>query len=291
MIGATGQLAQDYIHFAPELGVEVEAVDFPEIDITKPSTIANTLDDRRFDALINTAAYHGYEAYKDKRPEMYYAVNVFGPFNLAEYAKKRDVKLVHFSTDYVFSGNPFAPREGFTEEDHPIPVNLYAASKLAGEQIIPVVWSKHFIFRIASLYGFAGCKAKNRSNFVEMVIAKLSSEEPMQVVDDIHMSPVSTRAVVYKSMEVIQSEKFGLYHLAGAGQCTWYTFAAEIARLSGLRTDILSPSTSQHVEQDIVRGENTAMRNQRLVESGFKDLHPWQSHLEVYLEERLQRGR
>ena len=130
-----------------------------------------------FDAIINTSAYHGNKAYEDESPQKHFDINSFGPFYLARYCAKRKIILVHFSTDYVFSGNKSQPDYLFNENDRAIPTTLYGASKLAGETLIQSIPGKNIILRIASVFGRKGCKAKGYDNFVEMIIRKYSTKE------------------------------------------------------------------------------------------------------------------
>jgi len=286
IIGSTGQLGSDFLLMADELGIEVDGIHYPEIDLSDISSIENALADRKYDIIVNTAAYHGYDAYKDESPERYYAINVFGLYHLGKIAAERNAGIVTFSTDYVFSGNSEPTSGGFSENDPPIPANIYSASKLAGEKLLRVVHPDSYIFRVASLYGRKGCRAKNDSNFVEMVISKLSSGEEMTIVNNILMSPTSTESVIRKGIEVLQTCQPGLYHLAGQGGCTWYEFAVAVAELMDLPLNLLKPSTSDEVEQEIARGKNTVLINSKLRESKAGDMEHWRKSLELYLSQR-----
>lgn len=289
VVGCSGQLGSDYLKIGPALGHEVGGLDYPELDLGDPQGIHRILSGRDFDVLINTAAYHGPEAYRDPSPDLFFSINVFGPFHLSRFAMERDASFITFSTDYVFSGNADPGREGFSESDRPIPANLYAASKLAGENLTRADNPRAYVFRVASLYGPKGCKAKAGSNFVEMVITKLSSGQSLEVVDDIRMSPTSTCAVVKKSLQVVEEERSGLYHLAGSGSCTWYEFASEIAEAMGFDPALVNRATTKTVHQELRRGRNTALRNDELLAGGFGDLPHWRQHLLSYLEDRDNR--
>lgn len=284
IIGSRGQLGSDYIRYQNELGYEAIGLTSAEIDISSRDSVFAAFRGCKCDFIVNTAAYHGYEAYKDTAPQKYYEVNVFGPLYLAECAKDLNAGLVHFSTDYVFSGN-LETDKGFDETDLPIPANLYAASKLAGENIIRAAYDRFLIFRVASLYGHSGCRAKNNSNFVEGVIQKLDRELPVEVVGDIRMSPTSTRSVVVKSIEILREGAYDLYHLAGSGSASWYEFALEIAEAFG-KGQLVVKSNSDNIPQNIHRGKNTTLRNQKLVHHGFSDMPNWKESLREYLDSR-----
>ena len=286
VIGSRGQLGSDFMRYQADLGYEAIGLTSAEIDIGSRESITRALAGRKCDYIVNTAAYHGYAAYKDASPQRYYEVNVFGPMFLAGWASTEGAGLVHFSTDYVFSGN-LPSTDGFTEREVPIPANLYAASKLAGEGAVQASLDRHMIFRVASLYGVAGCRAKNNSNFVEGIIHKLTLGEKIEVIDDIRMSPTSTRSIVEKSVEVMKRHAYGLYHLAGSGSASWYDFAVEIAAETDHDPSRIVASSSKQISQDIRRGNNTALVNSLLVERGFSDLRGWKDHLRVYLKDRV----
>jgi len=289
VIGSDGQLGTEYVRRADSLGYQtVEPAE--KLDVADEASIARALDGLEFDVIVNTAAYHGYRAYADHSPQRHLAVNAHGPYYLGRYAERRGKTLLHFSTDYVFSGSSASRAGGFRETDRPEPANLYAASKLAGESLIAIATKRFYVCRVASLYGSRGCKAKKRSNFVDTVLARLSNGETMEVVDDIVMSPTSAISVVRKTAELITTGQFGLYHLAGSGSCSWYDLAVEIARHRGLPRDLLVPKPSRDVKHGVERGNNTALANANLIESGLADLPPWQTSLHEYLADGSEEG-
>jgi dTDP-4-dehydrorhamnose reductase len=287
VIGANGQLGSDFMFYADALDYQAIGLTHADVDVTVRDEVFRVLRRLDFDVIINTAAYQGPRAYQDKDPTKFYQLNVFAPYYLAQFVGEHGKELVHFSTDFVFSGCASPPDGGFTEEHLPKPTHLYAASKLAGEAVIPQATHAYFVFRVASLYGASGCRAKNGSNFVKLVVERLSSGTPMRVVDDIRMSPTSTQSVVAKVVEVIRNKKYGLYHLAGSGSCSWHELAIEVARLKGLPVDLIERSSTQAVKQELERGGNTSLANRRLVAEGMEDLPNWQENLSHYLRERF----
>src|SRR5581483_3499946 len=116
-----------------------------------------------------------------------------------------------------------APGRPYTEDDRPGPVNVYGASKVAGEDLICAYCERHYIVRVASLFGRVGCRAKGHSNFVKMVLDKVQRGEPLMVVEDQIMSPTWTRSVAARTLDLLEAGAgFGLYHMAGSGACSWY---------------------------------------------------------------------
>jgi len=285
IVGANGQLGSEYLRQCKELRYKSIGLTHQNIEISDINKTYDVLDKYDFDVIINTAAYHAKKAYADTNPNKFYEVNVFGPYYLAKYAAERNKILIHFSTDYVFSGNEVDNNYSFVEEDLPLPANLYAASKLAGENIIRTICEKHLIFRVASIYGVNGCRAKDEGNFPLMVINKLSKNENMTIVDDIIMSPTSTKSIVLKSIEILNSNSFGLFHLAGSGKATWFEFALKIAEYYNLPKELLLKSNTTNYKQEIRRGKNTSLKNNNLIKEGFSDLPSWQESLFEFINE------
>jgi len=286
ILGMDGQLGSDFMTYAPHYGVSVTGLTRKDLDVTDRAQVSTVLANLEFNVLVNTTAYHGETAYADISPTKHYLVNAIAPYYLAEHTALNNQYLVHFSTDYVFSGHICPNEYSFSELDIPEPSNLYGSSKLAGETIIPIITNNYFIFRIASLYGHRGCKSKNRSNFPETILKKLQKNEDVTVVDDIFMSPTSTKSIVARTIDLLDSGNVGMYHLSGSGRCSWYDFALEIAKYEGYDQERIIRSSYKSIPQMTDRGLNTSLENRNLVESGFNNLSPWQDNLYEYLEIR-----
>ena len=189
---------------------------------------------------------------------------------------------MHFSTDFVFGGYP--KNEPFTEKDCPAPVSLYGISKLAGELVIKYKMVKYYILRVCGLYGHAGSLGKGY-NFVELMIRLAKEGKDIKVVDDQVLTPTSTKDITEKLYELIQTEKYGLYHLTNTGSCSWYEFACEIFKLAGLSPDI-SPTTSQTFGAKAKRPAYSVLDNKNLRAIGLKDMRNWKEALADYISER-----
>ncbi|PIU28371.1 MAG: dTDP-4-dehydrorhamnose reductase, partial [Candidatus Hydromicrobium americanum] len=151
-----------------------------------------------------------------------------GVKNLAMICKEIDVPLMHFSTDYIFDGKKKKP---YIEDDCARPLSLYGISKLAGEQVMQYILDKYYIIRLCGLYGHAGCVGKGNINFVEQMIKLSENKKEIKVVNDQIVTPTSTIDVAKKLFELIQTEKYGIYHMTNTGSCSWYEFTCEIFRL------------------------------------------------------------
>ncbi|HFC97761.1 MAG TPA: dTDP-4-dehydrorhamnose reductase [Thermosulfurimonas dismutans] len=237
LIGAKGQLGQDIVRTIPD-GVELYSFTHQDIEITDKKIVQHVLEvEKKFDVVINTAAFHKTDLCEDE-PEKAFAVNVVGVKNLVDVCLKTGAVLVHISTDYVFDGRKIGTREPYTEEDSPNPINVYGISKYAGELMVRNYLEKYYVVRVASLYGRAGASGKG-GNFVYTILNKARAGEPLRVVEDIYMSPTYTLDAAREIWRIILEERpYGLYHVVNSGYCSWYEFAVRILEFAGIEARI-----------------------------------------------------
>jgi dTDP-4-dehydrorhamnose reductase len=286
VIGGNGQLGTDLLRVGKGQALNVVGLTHSGIEITDADSIEEVLSAARPEVVINTAACHGANQYTAADQEAFFRVNALGVWNVARWCWRHEVTLVHYSTDYVF-GKEQARERPYTEEDTPCPVNVYGVSKLAGEHFVRAFCPKHYVIRVASLYGRAGCRAKGNSNFVKMVLDKAHRGESLEVVDDQIMSPTWTHAIAGKTLELIHSgASFGLYHLAGSGWCSWYELACEIIEIAGASVEVYPIATSEEEPDEVfLRPRYTALDNVRLRQAGLNDLPDWREALRQYIQE------
>jgi dTDP-4-dehydrorhamnose reductase len=175
----------------------------------------------------------------------------------------------------------------YTEADEPNPFSAYGISKLAGEKFLSYLWEKHFLIRTCGLYGHAGLDGKGM-NFVENMLKKAQTGQPLRVVHDQRVTPTSTRELARKVTELIETNYFGLYHITSGGDCTWYEFAREIFALAGI-TAQLEPTTQNEFNAPARRPAYSVLENARLKNLGLDDLKPWREALREYLASRPRR--
>lgn len=239
LIGAGGQLASDLAPLFPDL----IPLTHEELDIVDVEAVSNVLDAARPDVVINTAAYNLVDK-AESEPERAFAVNAIGPAHLARYCGSRELTLVHFSTDYVFGSGLPSPLRPWREDDVPVPVSLYGASKLAGEHAVRMNCPRHFVVRTCGLYGRAATKAKG--NFVQTML-RLAREKPeLRVVSDQVCTPTWTRDVAAATARLLATDAYGLYHATNSGQCSWHALASEAVRLAGLPTPVTAIPSSEY---------------------------------------------
>ena len=231
------------------------------------------------DVIINTAAFHKTDQCEDELVRTF-SVNAIGARNIATLSKEIGATTIFISTDYVFDGNK---KEPYTEDDPTSPINSYGISKLAGE-LYTKQNPKHYIVRVASLFGKAGASGKG-GNFVETMITKAKKNETISVVNDMWMSPTYTRDTANMLKKVIEMKlPFGTYHMTNQGRCTWFQFAKEIFKIVNLNPTLMPIKTHQ-LQVKAPRPLFSALENARLSKYGLQ-MREWRAALQEYLVEK-----
>jgi dTDP-4-dehydrorhamnose reductase len=281
VIGADGQLGSDLCKVLKDN--DLIPLTQAEIEISSMSSIEHAFAKYRPDVVINTAAFvrvDDCEIEQDKA----YLLNALGARNTAVQAKKTGAKLVHISTDYVFGGETVTPKEGYTEFDTPVPLNIYGKSKLAGDELVKILCPEHFIIRTSGLFGVAGALGKG-GNFIETMLKLAKEKSELRVVNDQIFSPTYTLDLAGKIGEIIKTENFGTFHITNSGYCSWYEFTKEILKQTGLKTPVV-PVTSAQYPQKAKRPNYSVLRNYQLHLLGMEAMRPWQQALGAYLREK-----
>ncbi len=281
LIGAGGQLAEDLHQVLA--GEEITTVPHADLDIGDRAAVELYVKRVRPECVINTAAFNLVDACEDQ-PQQAFTVNALGPFHVAQAAQEIGATLVHFSTNFVFDGAKGSP---YVETDPPRPLSVYGMSKLAGEWFVRQYCEKHFLVRTAALYGRAGNRGKG-GNFVERMIRLAEEGKPLRVVCDQVVNPTRTRDLAERVGSLIQTNRYGLYHMVNTGECSWYEFAREALRLAGLSAEITAVST-QELGAKARRPLYSALDNAALRVIGLPDFRPWQVALADHVQQRQAR--
>jgi dTDP-4-dehydrorhamnose reductase len=277
VFGSTGQLGTDLVELLTKSsGYNVAPLTHRDADCTAAGTVRDVLRDIRPHAVVNSAAYVRVDDCEDHAREAF-EVNAVGAFNIGRACAELGALCVYISTDYVFDG---AKAEPYAESDTTFPINVYGASKLAGEFLVRQTASRWLIARSASLFGSTGARGKG-GNFVEAILARAKRGDPLTVVNDVSMSPTYSRDAAAALVALLETGTDGIVHLTNAGACTWYEFAKHAVELSGVQTSI-APVASEHYPQRARRPKNSALTSER----GIVRLRPWQDALKAYLLER-----
>jgi dTDP-4-dehydrorhamnose reductase len=281
VIGSAGQLGTDLVDTLRRgRNYEVFGLAHQEIECSDASSIEKVLKTARPDVVVNCAAFVRVDD-AEARPEDAFRVNGVGALNVARACAKLDALCVYVSTDYVFDGTKGAP---YTEADTPHPINVYGISKLAGEYLVQATCPRWLIVRTASLFGKAGSSGKG-GNFVETILAKARAGEPLRLVNDIRMSPTYTRDAAQALERLFFHSASGLFHLANAGNCTWYEFACKALELAGLDNSVEAISSSNYAMQ-AQRPRNSSLESSKLDLSLRGARRPWHEALKEYLIEK-----
>ncbi|NJE06956.1 dTDP-4-dehydrorhamnose reductase [Thermococcus sp. M39] len=276
IIGANGQLGTDLVEV---FGEEAIPLTHKDLDVTDFESL-KILKELKPDVIINTAAYVRVDD-AELYPEKAFAVNAIGALNVAKIANGIGAVNVYISTDYVFDGTKGEP---YTEDDLPNPLNVYGLSKYAGEIFTRNYSPKHYIIRVASLYGKAGASGKG-GNFVEWVIEKAKRGEELKIVDDQFMSPTYTKDVARTLREFLKLKpEFGVYHMVNGGYCSWYEFTRAIFEILGWEVEV-KPIKSSELKRLAKRPRFSALKNEKLEKIGLKMKH-WREALGEYLKEK-----
>lgn len=247
-----------------------------DIDITSQAQVDAVLSQLQPDVIINAAAYTKVDQCETERA-LAMQVNAVAPRYLAMTAKRLGAILIHYSTDYIFSGENTA---GYTEAaDHFAPINTYGESKLAGElaiqQVADDTWQRWYIIRTAWLYGQTG------NNFVDTIINLAKQRSELLVVNDQHGSPTFAHDVAEQTLYLILHQPdFGIYHCTNSGNCTWFEFAQAIIAQTKQRVTV-SPCTSAQFPRPAKRAAYSILINTKL-----PAMRSWQAALTDYLNQR-----
>lgn len=283
VIGSTGQFGTDLVKTF-ENEHEVIGLDHRDIEITDYESCL-ILKEHQPDIIVNTAAFHKTDQCEEE-PLKAFNVNTIGAKNVTVISMQIGASVVYVSTDYVFDGSKNEP---YTEDDSPSPINTYGISKVAGEYYTRQN-QKHYIIRIASVFGAAGASGKG-GNFVETMMRKAKKSEPISVVDNMWMSPTFTKDAALTLKGIVESKlPYGTYHATNSGCCSWYQFAEEVFKIAGLNP-VLTPIKSEQMSVKAKRPRFSALRSTKLSQHGI-EIREWEKALHEYLVEKghIRRG-
>jgi dTDP-4-dehydrorhamnose reductase len=277
VIGANGQLGTDLIPALGALDRDVVALKRTDFDVRNHEQAARVLEAVKPDVIINTSAFHKVEACEED-PEQAFAVNAIAVRNLAIVAERIGASLVQLSTDYVYGGSKGTP---YDEESVPDPVNVYGASKAAGEFFVRSICSRHLIVRTSGLYGTAGSSGKG-GNFVQTMLRLGRERGTVSVVDDQELSPTFTGDLAGMIGRLVQGQAQSLFHVTSGGSCSWYEFAQGIFEAAGMTVEVIPIKTSS-TGAKVCRPSYSVLSNRRLELEGFGQMRSWREALAAYL--------
>ena len=203
-----------------------------------------------------------------------YSENAIATKEIAEHAKVLDIPMIYISTDYVFDGT----KDGeYKEEDTPNPINVYGKTKHQGEVYVQEILEKYYIVRISWVFG------ENGNNFIDTMLRLSKERDSLNVINDQVGSPTYTKDLAVLLVDMIQADKYGIYHATNERYCTWYEFAKEIFKISNIDIKVNPINTSEYPTK-AKRPMNSKMNKDKLNINGFIKLRAWKDALKDYIE-------
>lgn len=274
LTGRTGQLGCELARTLAPLG-ELDVLGREELDLAEPEGIAAVVRAATPAVIVNAAAYTAVDRAESEQ-DAAFAINARAPGVLAAEAKRIGALLIHYSTDYVFDGTKTGP---YSEDDAPNPVNIYGASKLAGEEAIRRAGSAHWIFRTSWVYAPRG------KNFLLTILRLAREGKPLCVVGDQFGAPTSAAMLARATAEALsrfvegkQAMAPGLYHMSAAGRTSWHGFARAILAEFGL-SNPLEAIPAVEYPLPAKRPANSLLDNGRLAAAFGIRLPSWEEGL------------
>jgi len=270
--GAKGQLGTDLVHLLADRGYEVYGYGREELDITNFDQVKQVIAEVRPDVVIHAAAYTKVDL-AESEPDKAFLINAYGTRNVAVSSEAVEAKLVYISTDYVFDGTANVPYNEFAPTN---PISVYGKSKLAGEQFVRDLHSKFFIVRTSWVYG------KHGNNFVKTMLKLAQERDELMVVHDQVGCPTYTVDLANCILELVQTEKYGIYHVSNSGYCSWYEFAKAIFEEAGIEIKV-NPCTTKDFPRPAPRPAYSVFDHMSLRLNGFPRLRLWNRALKDFL--------
>ena len=260
-------------------GSAVVTAPYVQLDITDGAAVSKTIEELKPDVIIHCAAWTNVDgAEAPENQAKVHQINAVGTENIARAAKAVDAKMVYISTDYVFDGQGERPWE--PDDKCYAPLNVYGQSKLDGELAVSSILEKHFIVRIAWVFGLNG------KNFIKTMIKVGKTHDTVRVVNDQIGTPTYTLDLARLLVDMVETEKYGYYHATNeGGYISWYDFCCEFYKQYGLTTKVIPVTTAEYGLSVAARPFNSRLAKKKLVEAGFDPLPTWQDAVNRYLKE------
>jgi dTDP-4-dehydrorhamnose reductase len=283
LLGSKGQLGQDILAANERMNVvSLVALSRDDVDLSDLQRTQEVLGGIDFDVLISCASYHKTdEIESNAQPAM--LMNGHLVRDLTRLCTRKGARFITYSTDYVFGGQ--AKRTPLTEDDGVAPVNVYGLSKAFGESLVAAEQADALVLRVSSLFGVAGSNGKG-GNFVETMLRLGKQNGSLRVVNDQIMAPTGTADIAEATLRLIrEAAPAGLYHVAGTGQASWWDFASDIVRRTGLNVPVHAVSTPEF-PTPAARPPYSVLDNGKLAQATGWSMPHWEHALERYLRAR-----
>lgn len=272
--GAQGQLGTDMTRLARAGGHEAIPLGSRDLDISDFRQVMDRVRQEKPDAIINCAAYNAVDQ-AETDWERAFEVNGLGPKYLARAASDTGATLIHYSTDYIFDGKTNRP---YTLADTPAPLGRYGESKLLGEQLVMRHAEHYYVIRVSWVFGAGNV------NFPAKVLGWSETTDTITVVDDQSASPAYTGDLASASLDLLNSEQYGLFHMTNAGYCSRFEWARYILNKAGWEGELV-PGKSADFPTPATRPTFSALDTFGTRQAIGYDLPPWQDATDRFLHE------
>lgn len=290
LLGHKGMLGSDLLSKF-SLRHEVIGMDKEEIDLVSADECRRAIEETQPDIVINAAAYTNVDGCETAKEDCF-AVNAEAVKNIAGACRNKNIRIVHFSTDYVFDGTA---KEPYKEDNQCNPINVYGESKLAGERYLQSLSDNYLLIRTSWLYGVKG------KNFVGAILEKAKAKDfirdtmdktkarqegpsTLSVVDDQVGSPTYTKDLAAATDLLIDKNARGIFHVTNRGSCNWHQFAVRILHESGFNDIEVLPIKSDQLQRPAKRPSYSILSTQKFTQATGKIMQPWQLALQDYLK-------
>ena len=281
--GVKGQLGYDCLRRLKESGFKnVLGIDIEDLDITDETAVNELILKEKPEVFIHNAAWTAVDK-AEQYKEQVYKVNALGPKYIAEACKKVNAKMIYISTDYVFDGKGVRYFEVNDKKDG---LSIYGKTKSQGEDFVIASLEKYFIVRISWVFGING------HNFIKTML-KLAQDgkKELNIVNDQVGSPTYTYDLAKLLVEMMQTDKYGIYHATNEGTCSWAEFASYIFKVANKDVRVNGVTTEEYkkmVPAQADRPLNSRMSKNSLDEAGFSRLPSWKDAVSRYIKDELK---
>jgi len=282
VFGSLGQLGVELMRELESRGYDVAGWDRDEVDITDPGAVEAALTRHDPEVVYNAAAYNQVDV-AEQEPQAAMVVNALAVRNVALACRQRDVRLVHYGTDYVFDGRKGSP---YVEEDPTHPLGAYGVSKLAGELFAQAYLNQTLIVRTSGVFGPGGL-ATARGNFVELMLRLAGTGQPIRVVEDHVASPTFAPLLASRTIDLVERGQSGVFHMGGGAPTSWFEYARLIFEAAGLNPK-LQPTDEREYRTAARRPRYSALSNAKMERAGLEPMPPLREALQAYFVQRRQ---
>jgi dTDP-4-dehydrorhamnose reductase len=281
VFGGGGQLGVELCREFERRQWTVVRFDREGLDITNPAKVEEAIAEADPKVVVNAAAYNQVDI-AEKEAVTAFQTNALAVRNLAMACRQADARLVHYSTDYVFDGTKGSP---YIETDPTHPLGAYAVSKLAGE-LYAQAYLDPLIIRTSGVFGPAGMFTP-RGNFVEVMLRMAKANQPIRVVHDHVASPTYAPAMATRTVDMVEKNLRGVFHLGGGQAISWYDYAKLIFELAGV-SPVLQQTDEREYRTAARRPKFSALSNAKLEAAGIAPMPKFRDAVRDYLTARTQ---